>query len=936
MQKCMELMVESDALVHPIHESIGGSSLGSKGLPVSSLLYAFGQWTVHARKFVLVTWAVAIMALGASAGLLNQGLDQSVTIPGTEAQSALDSLGRTFPEFSGTQAQILVVAEEGRSVEDPEYRDSVESTVAELEDLDGVSAVVSPYDTTVQGGVNDDKSAAIITVLLDDGLGDVTDSTKDNLQDVTDQLESALPQAESVTLGGPAFSVVLPTVTIIEAIGVVAAFIILAVTFGSMLAAGMPILIAFVGVAASIAILFLSTGLLDINSATPIAALMLGLAVGIDYSLFIISRHREQLRDGLPVKESIARAVATSGSAVLFAGITVVVALLALAIAGVPFLSIMGLFTAIGIATAVVCSLTMLPALLAVAGEKLRPAPPKQPKQRKRRNPRSPKARANAFEVWVRTVTRHPIMVILGVTALLGSSLIPAMDMRLGLPDSGALHEENEARVTYDKIAEEFGDGYNATLVVTGSVIHSDDPVGLVNDMADDIRGMEGVASVPLATPNQGGDTAIIQIIPTGGPSDDSTKELVDDLRAQRGHFDDEYGVDISVTGQSAVAIDVSDKLGSATIPFGLVVVGLSLVLLTAVFRSVWVPVKATVGYLLSLSAAFGAVALVFEHGILAEFLHVARQGPVMSFTPIIVMGVLFGLSMDYELFLVSRIREDYVHGKSAREAIVSGFTGSAKVITAAALIMFVVFAAFVPEGDATAKPMALALAVGVFVDAFIVRMTLVPAVLALLGEKAWWIPRRLDRMLPRFDVEGEDLVHALSLQDWPGVPAAVAADDVLVAVDPGHTWTALVSPGDLHLVSGPRVAVTGALRAATGRLKHEGGNLKVLDRVCPGLEAVVRRETQLLDVTDAADPAAEVERNLLRNPRILAIDGLDDHSHLVIEAVRHVIDRRGPQTTVLVGAPTRDLAHEFAEADSRSTVTLQPATLTSHQETLA
>jgi RND superfamily putative drug exporter len=335
---------------------------------------------------------------------------------------------------------------------------------------------------------------------------------------------------------------------------------------------------------------------------------------------------------------------------------------------------------------------------------------------------------------------------------------LPARELALGLPDNGSAAKGTTQRTTYDLVSRDYGPGFNTPLLVTVDIIRTTDPVGVMRKLGQDIEEYDGVDAIALSTPNRTADLGMVQIIPAKAQTDPGTADLVREIRDRSGDLEEKYDItDLRVTGQTAVAIDVSDRLFGALLPFGIVVVGLSLLLLMVVFRSIAVPIKATLGYLLSVGASFGAVTAVFEWGWLAGPLNVPNLGPVISFMPIILMGVLFGLAMDYEVFLVSRMREEYVHSGNAREAVLSGFTGSARVVTAAAVIMISVFAAFVPHGDSSVQPIALGLAVGVFVDAFLVRMTLVPAVLALLGDRAWWLPRRLDRFLPRLDVEGEN-----------------------------------------------------------------------------------------------------------------------------------------------------------------------------------
>ena len=488
-------------------------------------------------------------------------------------------------------------------------------------------------------------------------------------------------------------------------------------------------------------------------------------------------------------------------------------------------------------------------------------------------------------------MTRHPVITTVAVIVGLGILAIPAASLELALPNAGMQPTSSEARQAYDLTSEHFGPGFNGPLIMTGTIVTSTDPLGLMEDLATEIEKIPGVKTVALATPNETADTGIIQLVPETAPDDPATAELVRDLRAQHDRLLDEYGVDLKVTGFTAVAIDISDRLGGALLPFGIFVVGLSLILLTMVFRSIWVPIKAALGYLLSVAAAFGVVAAVFEWGWLAEPLHVDKTGPMISFMPIIVMGVLFGLAMDYEVFLVSRMREDFVHARAraggadralAVATVRSGFTASARVVTAAAVIMFAVFAAFVPEGDASLKPIALGLAVGIAIDAFFVRMTLVPAVMALLGEKAWWMPRWLDRVLPRFDIEGEAVERELALADWPEpeTTAVVVAEGLSLADDDVELYSA----ASLRLERGESLVVTSAdpraaralLLTIAGRVAPTDGRLRVAGHLLPERAAWVRAHVgvALLDPTD--DPIGELRRAVRGGPSIVVIDNAD------------------------------------------------------------
>ncbi|MDR7383462.1 MMPL family transporter [Promicromonospora iranensis] len=881
---------------------------------MSSVLYSLGRWAVRARRLVVALWVVVLVLVGGAAGLLQQGLDNQVSIPGTESQEALDRLASTFPQVSGASAQVIVVAPEGASIQDEPMRSAITDGVEAIDGVSQVVAVTSPFDEQMPASVSDDERATLLTIQLDGDQGSITEETKDALGVEADALAQALPEGAEAQLGGQLFSSKFPEMTLTEGIGLLVALVVLVLTLGSLVAAGLPLINALLGVGASMGLLFAATALGPVNSTTPMLAVMLGLAVGIDYALFIVSRHREQLGTGIPVDESIARSTATAGSAVVFAGLTVMIALVGLGVAGIPFLTIMGVAAAVTVGVTVLVSLTLLPALLGFAGERLRPKPSRRvrraaaqeakaaeavaaadPEATRERVPAvaSPEPRPNRFFTgWVRAVTKIPALTVVLVIAAMGALSLPALDLRLALPDAGVMEEDDPARVTYDLVSEHFGDGFNGPLIVTGSIVTSTDPVALMNEIGAEIEDLPGVADVPLATPNPSADTGIIQVVPEGGPTSAQTEDLVREIRAQHDHFLDEYGVDLSVTGFTAVGIDVSDKLGNALLPFALVVVGLSLILLTMVFRSIAVPIKATIGYLFSVGAAFGVVSLVFEHGVLAEALNVTRTGPVISFMPIVLMGILFGLAMDYEVFLVSRMREDYVHGGSAKHAITTGFQGSAKVVTAAAVIMIAVFVAFVPHGDMNLKPIALGLAVGVAVDAFVVRMVFVPAVLALLGEKAWYMPKWLDRVLPSFDVEGEGLARELSLTDWPepGATDAVATGDLEVSGRSGRIVgpvSVRVPGGGTLLVHGDAtVPVSAFLLAVAGRLDVTGGVAKTAGLMLPERASSVRHRVAVVDsAAEGGYPAEAVRRALRDKPTVLVVDATETVGDLAARA---------------------------------------------------
>ncbi len=485
--------------------------------------------------------------------------------------------------------------------------------------------------------------------------------------------------------------------------------------------------------------------MLDLGSTTSTLAMMIGLAVGIDYALFIVSRYRVELAEGRARDEAAGRAVGTAGSAVVFAGLTVVIALVGLAVVNIPMLTKMGVAAAGTVVIAVLVALTLVPAILAFAGKKVLPAGTKSRLFGKGK-PAGAEPKANGGTRWARFVLRRPVMVLLVAVIGLGAIAIPAGKLEMGLPDDGAQPVSTTQRKAYDLLSEGFGPGFNGPLLV---VVDGDKK--LADETEARIKGLQGVAVVTPPNPNKDGDASVITVIPKDRPSSAETEALVHTIR-------DGSGDDVLVTGATAMNIDFSQKMNDALLPYLGLVVGLAFLLLMLVFRSVLVPLKAALGFLLSVVAALGAVVAVFQWGWLGSLFGVEQTGPIMSMMPIFMVGVVFGLAMDYEVFLVTRMREAYVHGERPGQAVVTGFQYSARVVVAAAIIMIAVFAGFIGASEQMVKMIGFGLAVAVFFDAFVVRMTIVPAVLALLGHRAWWLPGWLDRLLPNVDVEGESL----------------------------------------------------------------------------------------------------------------------------------------------------------------------------------
>ena len=817
---------------------------------MSLFLYRWGGFVRRHAWWIVGAWAVMLAGSVLAVGATGRQYDDSFSIPGSESQEGMSVLTSRFPQAAGASGQIMFTVPEGEVVTEDPYASEIERIVSAASDVEQVASVSDPVSPDGRGVVSPDGRSALAQVQFTVPNVEVEPFSLDGVEAAAQVAAGSGAADMEVLVGGTAYAAVAEHSRAADIIGIVAAFFVLLVTFGSFVAAGMPLATAIVGVLVTDCLIGAVSLLTPVNSTAPTLAVMIGLAVGIDYALFILSRHRRQLSDGVPPAESIARALGTAGTAVVFAGVTVIIALCGLAVADIPFLTVMGLCAAAGVAASVLVSLTLLPAMAALLGSRLKP------RARRRRRRRAPRRTGLGFaQRWVRLIIRHPLITVVTVVIALGTLAVPAFSLSLSLADNGSAPSTSNERATYDAVAAAFGPGYNAPLLIVGNVITSTDPRGDVAAFADDISRLQGVYAVGQATPNEGGDTALIQVIPEGSQSSESTIALVQTLRDEAPALGVAHNITgVQVTGQTAVSIDVSSRLAAALLPFGLVVVGLSLVLLTVVFRSIVVPLKATLGYVLSVGVSFGVVAAVFNRGWGAALLGVEQTGPVISFLPIIVMGVLFGLAMDYEVFLVSRIREHYTKTGDARGAIEHGFTASAPVVTAAGIIMVSVFTAFIPTGSATIKPIALALAVGVFVDAFVVRMTLVPAVLALLGEKAWWLPRSLERVVPSLDIEGAAVEHALDIQSVVGRPPLVARR--LETEASARRITLLVPEGEVAVVDGVTLAAQRILAlTVTGRIPPIAGEAAVDGMITTDQPARVQSRSAVFDasVPDAA-----------------------------------------------------------------------------------
>ncbi len=733
---------------------------------MATLLYRLGRGSMRRRRLVAAIWLVVLVGLGLAAATLRGPTASNFTMPGTESQHALDLLDEQFPAAAGATGTIALKAPADGQLGTPEGQAVVQAITQEAATVPGVVAAVDPFQV---GAVSPNGRYALIQVQFNSGADGVTDEQRDAYEKVGGQAEA---QGWQVAPGGEVLNSE-PEVGSTEALGVAVALVVLVVTFGSLVAAGMTMLNALIGVGVGMAGLFALSSVVELTSTAPILALMLGLAVGIDYSLFITSRYRQNLLDGLPADEAIGRAVGTAGSAVVFAGATVVIALAGLAVVNIPFLTVMGLAAAGTVTVAVLVAITLQPALLGFAGRRVLPrrlrstvpvttSADRAGEDGVTTDRAAPAAATLAGENrkafgfrWARLVTRFRIPVIL--VGVLGLALLalPAPDMRLSLPDAGTAPAGSAARVSNDLITEGFGPGFTGRLAVVVAGDDAQATAAAIPQVTALVQRTENVLAVAPPQLSPDGRTALLGVIPQTGPTDPATETLVHDVRASVGGI---QSADVLLTGVTAIGIDVSEKLSDALPIYLALVVGLSILLLMLVFRSVLVPVKAALGFLLTVAATFGITVAVFQQGHLADLVGLDTPGPLISFLPILLVGILFGLAMDYEVFLVSRMREDFVHGDTAQQATINGMGHGARVVTAAALIMISVFGGFVFLDDPVIKSMGFALAVGVAIDAFVVRMTIVPAVMSLLGKRAWSLPRWLDRALPNVDIEGENL----------------------------------------------------------------------------------------------------------------------------------------------------------------------------------
>ena len=716
---------------------------------MATVLYRLGRLAFRRRWYVTILWVVILAALGFASAKAADAPATTFSTPGVESQRAFDLIQQRFPgaQADGAVARVVFVAPDGQKITTGKDRAAVVRLVDEVSGGPQVASAVNPFQADA---VSEDATTAYSTITYTVQANDLSDTAKNNLRTAAAQ---ARDSGLTVEIGGTALAAQPSAGGVGEILGVAIAAVVLLITFGSLAAAGLPLLTAILGVGISMTAITALAATLGLSDTTGTLATMLGLACGIDYAVFVVFRYREERANGHSTEEAAGLAVGTAGSAVVFAGLTVVIALAGLSVVGIPLLTKMGLCAAGAVVIAVLIALTLVPALLGFWPRAV------LSRRYKTTGRRIQGVAGNMGSRWAGFVLRHPWPVLLGTVVGLVVLALPVIGLQLGQSGDEAKSTATTERRAYDDLAKAFGPGFNGPLTVVVDLTDSAHPKAAAATVEKRIAAVPGVVSVSPVRFNSAGNTALFTAVPAEAPTSQKTVDLVHTIRDDRPAITAATpGATFEVTGTTALNIDVAQKVSGALIPYLIVVVGLAVLLLLLVFRSIVIPIKAAVGFLLSVLAALGCVVAVFQWGWGASLLGVETTGPIMSLMPIFLVGIVFGLAMDYEVFLVSRIREAYVHGSAAHASIATGFRYSARVVTAAALIMISVFAGFITAGDSMIKMIGFGLAIAVLFDAFIVRMAFVPAVLAILGERISWLPGWLDRLLPNVDIEGESL----------------------------------------------------------------------------------------------------------------------------------------------------------------------------------
>ena len=730
-------------------------------------LYWLGSFSVRHRYVVLAVWILGAVALALGSHKVGSITSDDLSLPGYDSQKAQDLLAQRFPSQANGSNPVVLKATSGK-ITDQKNASAVDATVKSLQKTPHVTQVVSPLTSAGKGQVSRDGKIAYISVTINVSSGDLTDEEANAVVDATAPATNA---GLDTAVGGYVGTEVSQQRTeISEVIGIGAAIVILLVAFGTAVAMGLPIVTAILGLVGTLSLITFIGHAVQVPSVSPTLATMIGLGVGIDYALFIVSRHRRLLAEGLEPNESVARAVATAGGAVVFAGTTVVIALCSLAVAGIPLVSTLGFTAAISVAVAVLAATTLLPAILGMLGERINSLRVRLPHRF------THEGGVHGWARWARDVSGRPWLALVGALIVLGVLAFPIRDLTLGQQDISSYPKSTQARKAYDLLTQGFGPGINGPLLVS---VRLDQPAKGPSDqrLQKLDHALATAPGVQVATPpqlNPPGTAAIINVISDNGPNTSQTRSLVHRLRsttipqATAGE-----GIRADVGGQTAGYIDLAAAI-SKKLPLVIaVVVSLSFLVLLLAFRSVVVPLQAAAMNLISVLAAYGVLTAIFHIGRGNRAIGLPHTIPIVSYVPLMLFAILFGLSMDYEVFLVTQIKEHYDDTKDNLRSVVDGLANTGKIITSAALIMFCVFAAFVANGDPTVKQFGVGLATAILIDATIVRCLLVPALMVLMQKWNWWLPGWLDRLVPKVSIEGEEFFRERAPEQAPTAPAA-------------------------------------------------------------------------------------------------------------------------------------------------------------------
>jgi RND superfamily putative drug exporter len=761
---------------------------------VTGVLYSIGRLSGRFRWAVVAGWVVLLAAVAIGASAMGEHLSDNLTLPGTDSQAATDLLQSEFPDQANGMIPVVFVAPKGKTVNSSDQKSAIEAATKSYEDDKNNYSAISPYSSKASDQISKDETIAYIAVTSKLSASEMSQEQAQKFLHVAEKDKKDWHQVSVGSYAGDKLS--KPSSRTSEVVGLIAAVIILLLTFGALVAMTMPIITAIFGLGVGLSVLTLVSTVSDVPTSAPALATMIGLGVGIDYGLFIVTQHRHLLAAGHDPPEAAARATATAGGAVVFAGGTVIIALLSLLVAGIPLVSTLGYTSAIVVLLAVLAAITLLPALLSIVGHHIHFGTLPWHDIAKE-NPKE-----GAWHTWAEAVTGKPWIPIIASVAVLVVLSVPMFSMTLGQTDDGSAATGTQTRESYDALTTGFGPGINGPLLIAvdmqkpakndqsklddtksqeQQLAQVPDPTPdqqqqqqqfeqqqkfyeskssdtRLQDMKSDIEKTDDVKTVSQPSVNDSGSAAVFQVISDSAPSDEATADLVTDLRetvlpkATKGNDETAY-----VGGSTAGYIDLAAQISSKLPLVIAVVLVVSFFLLMLAFRSILVPIKAVAMNLLSIGAAFGVVTYVFTHDWSAQLVGLEGPVPIVSFVPLMMFAILFGLSMDYEVFLMTHVREEFIATGDAHRAVVNGLAGTARVITSAALIMVSVFCAFVLSGDPNIKQFGVGMAAAVLIDATIVRCALVPGLMKLMGPRAWSLPRWLDRILPHFSIEGRE-----------------------------------------------------------------------------------------------------------------------------------------------------------------------------------